>query len=69
MLPQFFIPIQNLDKVFKSKKIDEAYLTFPKLRNFQMLNEMSRADYIKFEHLYHQVIDYEMSLPNIVLIF
>ena len=69
MLPQFFIPIQNLDKVFKSKKIDKAYLTFPKLRNFQMLNEMSRADYIEFEHLYHQVIDYEMSLPNIVLIF
>ena len=62
--------IKQLDKVFESDKIDEAYLVYSRFINFHKSDEMSMTDYIiEFEHLYHKMTNHEMLLPNTVVTF
>ena len=62
--------IKKLDDVFKSQQTDEAYNIYSNFIKFRKSSSMSMAEYIsEYEHLYSEMVEYKMKLPENVIAF
>ena len=62
--------INNLERLYLKDKKALAYLAYEKFESFQRPTELNIIDYInKFERLYHEIQQHEMTLPAAILAY
>ena len=60
----------ELDQIFLEESADESYRVYSNFINYKKSKEITISEYVlDFEHLYKNLIEYRMKLPDPVLTF
>ena len=60
----------ELDQIFLEESADECYRVYSNFINYKKSKEITISEYVlEFEHLYKNLIEYGMKLPDPVLTF
>ena len=60
----------ELDQIFLEESADESYRVYSNFINYKKSKEITISEYVlDFEHLYKNLIEYGMKLPDPVLTF
>ena len=60
----------ELDQIFLEESADESYRVYSNFINYKKSKEITISEYVlDFEHLYKNLIEYRLKLPDPVLTF